>query len=93
MNDTSQGRADLVAWLDAQPADLFADDTDFSPLVAAHALDAHRPLLHETGRTVAGPLDESVRINNRPHNRPTLAGWDGGEYRAWQSHECYSNSK
>ena len=87
MNDISQGRADLVAWLDAQPADLFADDADFSALVAAHGLDAHRALLHETGRTVAGPLDACVRINNRPHNRPTLTGWDGvGRYTAAVEH-------
>ncbi|MDG1478949.1 MAG: acyl-CoA dehydrogenase family protein [Myxococcota bacterium] len=83
MDATTTGRADLIAWLSAQPTDLFADDADFSALVTHYGLDAHRPLLHATGQTVAGPLDELVRINNRPHNGPSLAVWDGvGRYTA-----------
>ena len=87
MDAIQRGRADLTAWLDAQPTDLFADDADFSALIAHHRLDVHRPLLHQTGRTVAGPLDAAVRINNRPHNRPVLAAWDGvGRYTAEVEH-------
>ncbi len=87
MNATTQGRADLVAWLDAQPIDLFADDADLSALITHHGLDAHRPLLHATGRMVAGPLDEVVRVNSRPHNAPSLSDWDGvGRYTAEVEH-------
>ena len=60
MSRTLEGRADLHAWLAAQPADFFAADADFDALVALHGLDARRPALHAAGQAVAGPLDADV---------------------------------
>lgn len=82
-----RGRADLVAWMAAQPADLFADDTDLQALLGPHGLESRRAHLHETGRTVAGPLDRVVRENNLGRNLPVLDAYDGvGTYTARVSH-------
>ena len=77
MSATERGRADLAAWIAAQPDDLFADDTDLAALLAHHGLSDRAAELSSTGRAVAGPLDAAVRVNNRPHNLPRLEGWDG----------------
>ncbi len=76
MSRTLEGRADLHAWLAAQPADFFAADADFDALVALHGLDARRPALHAAGQAVAGPLDAAVRENNLHANLPVLDDWD-----------------
>lgn len=81
MNGTDRGRAELAAWLDAQPSDLFSDDVDFQALINHHKLHARAPNLHRTGQVVAGPLDGVVRQNNLHGNLPRFDGWDGiGRY-------------
>jgi alkylation response protein AidB-like acyl-CoA dehydrogenase len=83
----TRGRQDLVAWVAAQPEDLYADDADFQALVAQHGLEERAPSFHETGRVVAGPLDRAVRENNLHRNLPVLDDWDGvGNFTAGVSH-------
>ena len=76
------GRADLAAWLEAAPSDLYAADPCLRALHAAGWSDAERdryaPALRRFGALVAGPLDAAVRQNNLKHNRPRLGGWDAG---------------
>ena len=72
-----RGRADLAAWMDGQPTDFYADDTDFQALVAWHGLQGREDRLHEAGAVAAGPLDDAVRENNLHHNLPRLDLWDG----------------
>jgi alkylation response protein AidB-like acyl-CoA dehydrogenase len=81
------GREALAAWLDAQPADLFADDADFAALVAHHGLSDRLPALHAAGRAAAGPLDAAARENDLPGHHPVLDSWDGiGRYTAGVAH-------
>ena len=61
MDATTQGRADLVAWTQAQPSDLFTDDDALVALVAEHGLDAYQAQFEAAGQVVAGPLDVVVR--------------------------------
>ena len=77
MSATEQGRTDLAAWLESQPADLYADDLDLRALVRHHGLEDREPALSAAGRVVAGPLDAVVRVNNLHHNLPRLDAWDG----------------
>ncbi len=82
-----RGRADLAAWLAAQPADLYADDADLQALVAAHGMQARAPRFHDVGQAVAGPLDAAVRENNLHRNLPVLDDWDGiGRFSGGVSH-------
>ena len=82
-----RGRQALTAWTHAQPTDLFADDQAFNVLVSAHGLDDRRDGLHQTGRTVAGPLDRVVRINNLHRNLPVVDAYDGvGNFTARIAH-------
>jgi acyl-CoA dehydrogenase len=77
MNSTERGRADLGEWLDAQPADLYADDAALQALVQHHGLSARTETFHRVGAMVAGPLDTVVRENNLLANLPQLDWWDG----------------
>ncbi len=77
MNATEKGRADLGAWLDAQPDDLYADDSALRALVEHHDLSGRSESFHHAGRVVAGPLDVVVRQNNLHANLPQLDAWDG----------------
>ena len=87
MDAREQGRADLVAWVLAQPDDLYADDDALNALTAAHALEPHAARFHAAGQAVAGPLDRVVRENNLARNLPVLDDWSGvGEYTARVSH-------
>ena len=87
MDAREQGRADLVAWVSAQPQDLYADDDALLALISAHALEPHAARFHAAGQTVAGPLDAVVRENNLSRNLPVLDDWSGvGEYTAKVSH-------
>jgi len=80
---TSRGRADLVAWNEAQPVDLFGDDDAILALVEHHGLGRYAERLHRAGTTVAGPLDAAVRDNNLHRNLPVLDAWSPvGEYTA-----------
>jgi acyl-CoA dehydrogenase len=71
------GRSALAAWLDAQPEDLYADDSDLAALVGHHGMAARIGALHLAGRAVAGPLDAAARENDLPGNHPVLENWDG----------------
>lgn len=87
MDATTRGRADLVAWTQAQPSDLFTDDDALVALVAEHGLDAYRAQFEAAGQVVAGPLDVVVRENNLARNLPVLDNWSGvGEYTARVHH-------
>ena len=72
MDAREQGRADLVAWVSAQPQDLYADDDALLALISAHALEPHAARFHAAGETVAGPLDAVVRENNLARNLPVF---------------------
>ena len=76
MSATRKGRADLAAWVAAQPDNLYTDDAEFCALVAHHSLHDRAGAFTQTGRAVAGPLDAAVRTNNLHHNLPRYAGWD-----------------
>ncbi len=76
MNATDKGRADLGAWLESQPADLYADDGALQLLVAAHGMSNRAAAFHAAGQVVAGPLDRAVRENNLHRNLPELDWWD-----------------
>ena len=87
MDATHRGRADLVAWLAAQPDDLFADDTALQALLEHHGLGAHRARFHRAGKVVAGPLDKAAKVNNLARNLPVMDDWNGvGEYTAAVAH-------
>jgi acyl-CoA dehydrogenase len=87
MDATQRGRADLVAWVAAQPEDLFVDDGALGALVEHHGLGAHAARFQATGRAVAGPLDAAARENNLRANLPVLDDWSGvGEYTAGVRH-------
>ena len=87
MDATTKGRADLAAWISAQPADLYADDDTVRALIAHHGLEARASQFHAAGKAVAGPLDEAVRENNLHRNLPVLDDWSGiGEYTARVHH-------
>ena len=87
MDAREQGRADLAAWKEAQPVDLFADDEAFQALVDHHELGEHRARFSETGRIVAGPLHDAAVQNNLGRNLPVLDDWDGiGTFTAAVSH-------
>ena len=87
MDAREQGRADLVAWVAAQPDDLYADDHALQALTSAHSLAPYAERFHAAGSTVAGPLDRVVRENNLARNLPVLDDWSGvGEYTARVSH-------
>lgn len=86
-NATTRGRADLTAWLAAQPENLFTDDTDLQALVDHHGLQDRAEQLSAAGAAVAGPLDRVARENNLHRNLPILDPWDGvGNYVARVSH-------
>ena len=76
LDAAARGRADLAAWVDAQPADLYADDADLQALIRHHGLQDRIPRLHAAGTVVAGPLDRAVRENNLHQNLPVLDDWD-----------------
>ena len=83
----ARGRAQLGAWMDAQPADLYADDVGMQALIRAHGLEAWAPRLRAAGAAVAGPLDRAVRENNLHRNLPVLDDYDGiGRFTAAVSH-------
>ncbi|MFT4977129.1 MAG: acyl-CoA dehydrogenase [Myxococcota bacterium] len=87
MSAIERGRAELVAWMAAQPDNLCTDDTELQALLEHHGLLDRMPSLERTGAAVAGPLDEAARTNNRHHNLPRYAGWDGvGQYTAAVDH-------
>jgi hypothetical protein len=87
MNGTARGRAELAAWVDAQPTDLYSDDAEFQAIIAHHGLQDRAPALSAAGQAVAGPLDAAVRQNNLHHNLPRYEGWDGvGQYTAAVAH-------
>ena len=87
MDAREQGRADLVAWVAAQPDDLYADDHALQALTSAHSLAPYAERFHAAGLAVAGPLDRVVRENNLARNLPVLDDWSGvGEYTARVSH-------
>lgn len=69
------GRADLSAWVEAQPKNFFDADELLTTLVQRAGLDADK--LKEVGAVAAGPLDEAVIENNRTDNLPQLDPWDG----------------
>lgn len=87
MDAIRAGRADLLDWTAAQPDDLYADDEAFQALVMAHGLQSRAEVLHATGRTVAGPLDTCVQVDNLAANLPSLDGWSAmGEHTAVVAH-------
>jgi acyl-CoA dehydrogenase len=87
MDATTRGRADLAAWIRAQPADLYADDDALLALIAHHGLSSRAERFHRAGEAVAGPLDQAVRENNLHRNLPVLDDWSGiGEYTARVHH-------
>lgn len=81
------GRAALARWLDSQPSNLYADDSDLQALIAHYGLTDRAGALNAAGQTVAGPLDAAARENDLPRNHPVLDDWDGiGRFTAEVSH-------
>jgi acyl-CoA dehydrogenase len=76
MSGTSRGRADLAAWLEGQPSDLYEDDAAAQSLVNEHGLEQWSKALHHAGRVVAGPLHTAAVDNNLHRNLPELDTWD-----------------
>ena len=87
MSATERGRADLAAWVWAQPGDLYADDAALLALVEHHGMSERADQFSRAGQVVAGPLDAAVRENNLHRNLPVLDDWTGiGEYTARVHH-------
>ena len=87
MDATTRGRADLAAWIQAQPSDLYADDDALLALIDQHGLSGRSEGFHRAGAAVAGPLHEAVVENNLHRNLPVLDDWSGiGEYTARVHH-------
>ena len=87
MSATERGRADLAAWVWAQPTDLYTDDVDLCALIDHHGLGEREEQFSNAGTAVAGPVDAAVRENNLHRNLPVLDNWNGiGEYTAKVHH-------
>lgn len=75
------GRDDLRAWREAQPANAYEADTHFRSLVPLYAkdgqLDDLERELSRFGVELAGPVDELVRRNNLNDNMPRLDRYTG----------------
>ena len=80
MDVINQGRADLAAWVAAQPENLYEAATCLKALNAADwtpaELDRYTRALSRFGAQVAGPLDAAVRENNHHRNLPVLDPYD-----------------
>lgn len=81
MTRIEKGRDDLAAWKAAQPRNFYTDDPLLQSVVRRLLPEEERADMDERlvafGAACAGPLDEAIEINNRPHNLPRLERYDG----------------
>jgi len=71
-----QGRADLAAWLAAQPRNFFDSDPLLAWLVEGATTSDRIERLRQFGAVAAGPLDGAVIENNFTANLPALTTHD-----------------
>ncbi len=81
MSDAStQGRADLAAWVADQPRDFYTSAKLLGLLQArdwsADEQARHQPAQRRYGQVVATELDAVAAENNQPANLPRTSGWD-----------------
>lgn len=77
----AQGRADLRAWREAQPENIYHADPHFKRLVELYVksepLDSVRADLERFGAEIAQQVDALVRENNLNENLPRLERYSG----------------
>ena len=93
--DNNQGRADLIAFGEDQPANYWTFDAELRRVVGrwmgAERLAELTPDLERFGAEAAGPVDAAIRVNDLPHNLPRLDRWGpyGSRQEAVEFHPAY----